>query len=73
MQDKTIYKSSAAPDTLPGVNQGGRMRSEYIARINRVIDYVDENIYDELTLEKLAEVADFSRFHFHRIFRAVVW
>jgi AraC family transcriptional regulator len=47
-------------------------RLEYIARINRVIDYVSANLDLELPLEKLAAVANFSPFHFHRIFRGLV-
>jgi AraC family transcriptional regulator len=47
-------------------------REEYIVRINRVIDYIERNTDQELSLEILAEVANFSRFHFHRIFRAMV-
>lgn len=48
------------------------MREEYTSRINRVIDYIENNIYEELTLETLAAVANFSRFHFHRIFSTMV-
>jgi AraC family transcriptional regulator len=48
------------------------LRQEYVGRINRVIDYIDENIDTELTLETLARVANFSRFHLHRIFSALV-
>ncbi|MBW1903256.1 MAG: AraC family transcriptional regulator, partial [Deltaproteobacteria bacterium] len=48
------------------------LREEYISRINRVIDYIESNIDKELSLEKLADVASFSQFHFHRIFRAMV-
>ncbi len=47
-------------------------RAEYIARINRVIDHIDRNLQHELTLEELARVANFSRFHFHRIFSAMM-
>ena len=45
---------------------------EYRARINRVIDYIEANIDRDLSLSELAEVAHFSPFHFHRIFRAMV-
>jgi AraC-like DNA-binding protein len=45
-------------------------RTEYISRINRVIDYIESNLAEELQLETLARVAAFSTFHFHRIFRA---
>ena len=48
------------------------LREEYTSRINRVIDYIEENINEDLYLESLAEVAGFSPFHFHRIFRAMV-
>jgi len=47
-------------------------RAEYTARINRVLDHIDRNLHKELQLEELARVANFSRFHFHRIFRAMV-
>jgi len=47
-------------------------RAEYVARINRVMDHVDEHLGDQLTLEELARVAAFSPFYFHRIFAAMV-
>lgn len=43
-------------------------RPVYLERVNAVIDYIEAHITEELTLEKLAEVAHFSPFHFHRIF-----
>ncbi len=47
-------------------------RDEYLARINRVIDYIEKNLDGDLSLQKLASVANFSRFHFHRIFKSMV-
>lgn len=47
-------------------------REEYIARINRVIDYIENNLDGDLSLETLANVANFSRFHFHRVFKAML-
>lgn len=47
------------------------LREEYRARINRVLDYIEAHIDEELNLETLARVASFSPFHFHRIFRAL--
>lgn len=47
------------------------LRDEYIARINRVIDYIESHLEDSLSLNQLSEVANFSPFHFHRIFRAM--
>jgi AraC family transcriptional regulator len=37
-----------------------------------VIDFIERNIDQELSLESLALVANFSRFHFHRIFKAMM-
>jgi len=45
---------------------------EYRSRINRVIDYIEANIDREMSLSELAGIAHFSRFHFHRLFRAMV-
>jgi len=46
-------------------------RKEYFLRINRVVDYIDTHLEDKHSLEKLSEVAHFSPYHFHRIFRAL--
>ncbi|MCG8687110.1 MAG: AraC family transcriptional regulator, partial [Desulfobacterales bacterium] len=48
------------------------MREEYIARINRVVDHIERHMDHELSLEVLANVACFSPFHFHRVFRAII-
>lgn len=48
------------------------LNAEYSKRINRVLDYLDENYSEQLTLKMLAEVANFSPYHFHRIFKGVV-
>ena len=45
---------------------------EYRARINRVIDFIESSIDRDLTLSELANVAGFSRYHFHRIFGGMV-
>jgi AraC family transcriptional regulator len=43
-------------------------RPIYVERVNAVIDYIEAHIAEELTLERLAAVAHFSPFHFHRVF-----
>lgn len=48
------------------------IREDYIFRINKVIRYIEKNLNEELSLNKLAEIAYFSPFHFHRIFYSVV-
>ena len=47
-------------------------RPLYIQRVNAAIDYAEQHLADELTLERLAAVAHFSPFHFHRIFTTLV-
>ncbi len=42
--------------------------STYLSRINSVLDYIEQHLAEPLTLEELSDVANFSRFHFHRIF-----
>lgn len=44
---------------------------EYYFRINRSIDYIKANLHGALPLEQLAHQANFSKFHFHRIFKSV--
>lgn len=46
------------------------MSSDYTARINRVMDYIEEHISEALSLEQLSDAACFSPYHFHRIFKA---
>ncbi len=43
-----------------------------MASVNRVIDHVVQNLERSLTLETLAQVAHFSPYHFHRIFKALM-
>ncbi len=45
---------------------------EYKRRINETFDYIENNIEKAFTLEELAQVANFSKYHFHRIFHAMI-
>ncbi|HKV38246.1 MAG TPA: AraC family transcriptional regulator [Blastocatellia bacterium] len=56
-------------ESLP--SEKTRANSEYVRRIDRVIDYLRGNLDRQVKLEELAKVACFSEFHFHRIFSAV--
>lgn len=40
----------------------------YADRINKVCDYINQHLNDDLSVEKLSQVAHFSKFHFHRQF-----
>lgn len=43
---------------------------KYDKKINRVIDYINRNLEHPLPVDKLAEIAGMSEYHFHRIFKA---
>ena len=47
-----------------------REKNCYDERIRRVCDYISQNLDEHLTLERLSEVAAFSKYHFHRLFAA---
>jgi len=40
----------------------------YAERFNRVFDYIDTHLDEDLSVEVLSRVANFSKFHFHRQF-----
>ncbi|GEN71924.1 AraC family transcriptional regulator [Chryseobacterium lathyri] len=42
---------------------------EHKKRIIKAIKYIDSNLDADLSLEKIAEIATYSSFHFHRIFK----
>ncbi len=44
---------------------------DYQVRINRVFEYIDNNLATELSLVIIADIAFFSPFHFHRIFKKI--
>ena len=48
----------------------GQFRTEYARRMNAVLDHIDRHLDTPLDLAQLADVAHFSRFHFHRVFAA---
>ncbi|HMD97418.1 MAG TPA: AraC family transcriptional regulator [Terriglobia bacterium] len=45
---------------------------DYRQRIVRTLVHIQQHLDDELELEKVAAVAAFSQFHFHRVFRGLV-
>jgi AraC family transcriptional regulator len=48
-----------------------QLEKEYRSRINRALDFMEQNIDKQFNLEELAQVANFSKFHFHRIFQSI--
>jgi AraC family transcriptional regulator len=48
-----------------------QLRREYVGRIERVADYIYAHCGEDFGIDDLADVAAFSRFHFHRVFASV--
>ncbi|MDR0661247.1 MAG: hypothetical protein LBG19_10740 [Prevotellaceae bacterium] len=40
--------------------------------VNRLVDYINLHLHDSLDLPILAEVANISEYHFHRIFKNIM-
>lgn len=47
-------------------------QEEYIRRIHKVQDYIEQHIQESMSIETLAEVAGFSKYHFSRIFQGML-
>jgi len=47
-------------------------RHEYLKRINFVLDFIEQNLDIDLSLNYLSEQAHYSPYHFHRVFSTVV-
>ncbi|QYG08450.1 helix-turn-helix transcriptional regulator [Janthinobacterium sp. PAMC25594] len=60
----------SSPPTPPEQPVSGLFRAEYARRMNAVLDHIDHHLDTPLDLAQLADVAHFSRFHFHRVFAA---
>lgn len=46
--------------------------NEYLHRIHKVQDYIQTHLSEPITLDELSEVAAFSKYHFSRIFQAIL-
>lgn len=44
----------------------------YAARFGKVLDYIEAHLGERLTTEHLSQIANFSKFHFHRQFTACI-
>ncbi len=45
-----------------------KMAEQYRGRINIAVDYIEKNLDHDFSLDEIAAVAGFSKYHFHRIF-----
>lgn len=42
---------------------------EYIEKFNKIFEYINNNYSEDITLDTIADVAGFSKFHFSRLFK----
>jgi len=47
------------------------LEEEYRSRINKAFDYIESNLDKPLRLEEIASAANFSKYHFNRLFKAL--
>jgi AraC-like DNA-binding protein len=57
---------------LESCDVGGqpRLPGHHVRRLQLVMQHIEANLHADLSLERLADLAAFSPFHFHRLFRA---
>lgn len=48
------------------------MNNDYMDRIQAVLHFIEDNLDQEMNLEMLAEISNFSKYHFSRVFSAVI-
>lgn len=49
-----------------------KCKEEYIRRIHKVQDYIEQHIGEPLSIEDLSNAAGFSKYHFSRIFQSIL-
>lgn len=47
------------------------MQAAYIQRINNVLAFIDEHLDEDLSLQTISNIAFYSPFHIHRLFKAI--
>lgn len=45
---------------------------EYIEFIQKTIDYIEDNIFNKITVQELAKIAGFSTYHYYKVFNSFV-
>ncbi len=48
-----------------------KVKNDYCERIEKAVDFIEENLREKLTIEMIAEKAYFSKYHFIRVFTAM--
>lgn len=48
------------------------IHQDYYTSVYRVLEYINQNIIGKIDLDKLSKIANISKYHFHRIFKAIL-
>ncbi len=48
-----------------------KVKNDYYVRIEKAVDFIEENLKEKLTIEMIAKKAYFSKYHFIRVFTAM--
>lgn len=68
----TNSESASGPPADPDLPADPGPPADYVARVNRAIDYIVGHLDGSLKLEDVARAACFSPYHFHRVFRGLI-
>lgn len=60
---ENVYENGNFPSTTPA------RQHEYISKFLQICCYINQHYHENLTLDKIADVAGFSKFHFSRLFK----
>lgn len=64
-------RDSVLTPARAGIREGNNdnpVRTDYVDRLRRVLRHIQLHLDDDLTPDVCADVANFSRYHFHRVF-----
>ena len=48
-----------------------RIRQEYLVKLNKVVEYINNHLDQKISISELAKVSNLSQFHFHRIMKSL--
>ena len=71
-KDEVALKMHIQFPTLKRWNTHEVTHREYFRAINRAVDFINEHLNKSINLYDLANIANISGFHFHRIFKALM-
>jgi AraC family transcriptional regulator len=71
-KDEFALKKQVQFPALKRWNAHEVTHQEYYKAINRAVDYINAHLNEPVNLYDLADVANISGFHFHRIFKALM-